>query len=300
MIKTLLVSGDTKFAQYTDWQKMYKYEDRWELIPDIEIHIDGIRTMQVNSLGCRGEEIDPNQPTIVFLGDSTTFSCSVVPEHWPGHVRVPGMQVLNAGIEGASMSTCRERFNELRKKVNVSAVVAGAGWHNLIYGESCPDYWNSLWDSLLGDHTLCISSIATALHDDCTADAFTRLLNKGKCRHLNATISEFAQDVCVAYFNFWSNLEIEQETIDCLRAQIDNYNRTARTFCRDTNSPFIDLHMFMYPGSVDLMPLDFYDVCHLRPGAYGKIGRFVTGVLRQTLCAQHNEEDMRQTIYPVW
>src|SRR5438552_207952 len=73
MIRQVLYPANVRFAEYADFQINYLNYRTGELIPSTELWIGDLLTMRINSLGCKGEELDPALGVIGVFGDSATF-----------------------------------------------------------------------------------------------------------------------------------------------------------------------------------------------------------------------------------
>ena len=102
------------------------------LIPNTKINTNGKRVLEINSLGCKGAEIDPSLPTVGIFGDSTTFGMGL--DSWAQKIKLPGYQILNAGVEGMSMGPVVNKLNELAHRINLVGAVVYTGWHNCFWG----------------------------------------------------------------------------------------------------------------------------------------------------------------------
>jgi len=123
------------------------------------------------------------------------------------------------------------------------------------------------------------------------------------------------------YFNYWCNLEPAKEHIGSVLDNIARYNGFLKEYCARTGSIHIDLGNILQPKSYRQIPKDFFDVCHLRPGAYEKTGAYAAKALaapvREALrgrvgkaaggAAEAGEsrrgpegEDLRKNVYPLW
>lgn len=299
--RQILIEPATTFRSYVEYQSLYLDHATMRLIPNTEVRRGPLLEMQINSLGCKGPEIEPGRPVIAFFGDSATMG--VESESWPFHVHVPGYAVLNAAIEGMSLVPMAERFEELAQQAPIACVVVCAGWHNLIFNESSDDFWHAQLSRFLGrDHLTAVWTIPTCLTDEVRQRGFSSLMR-----------TEPEADINTDYFNFWMDMD-PSSTVDALFDAIDRYNRFAVAFAEETGSILIDLHSFLLPSTYQEAPRDFFDVCHLRPRSYERVGRYVSDVLEQklpnataaatTITTQELEareaEDLRKNIYRLW
>ncbi len=298
-LRKIVVSPDYKFTQYTDWQKLYKDEEFNNLIRDTELYVGDELKVKINSFGCRGNDIDPSLPTILCIGDSTTFCCSSINDHWPLHLGLNGIQILNAGIEGMNMENMLKRVIYLTRQINICAIICAPSWHNLIYGQSGKKFWIETWEKIRQNKPFILLSIPTSLHEDWATKGVESLLNNS-VKEDGSTIAENLSDLNSAYFNFWAAMPNDTETIRLLHTAILSYNKTAKEYCEKTNSVFVDLYTFMYPANYLASRLDFYDVCHLRPKSYRIVGTFIGNTIKSIVSKQNTQNDLRAQMYTVW
>ena len=307
---TLRIDPDYVFATYEERRALYTDFLTGFLVPRTTIWSGDHLVIEVNSLGCRGPEIEPGLPVIACVGDSTTMGVmatagGLVGDSWTTHLDVPGYAVLNAGVEGLQLGRARERCESLRRRVPIACVVYYTGWHNLIYNLRKPEYWEECLHSFLSlDHQTVLCTLPTPLLPEMRKRGIDELVNERP----EAVITD-------DYFHFWRGMEPDQ----WLRTLIDahgRYNAHVADFCRRTGTPLIDLADFMRPRSYEEAPLDFFDVCHLRPRAYPKVAGFISGELQKILPAAPPSiadwrpparepvavaaEDLRENIYPLW
>ncbi|MBI5057045.1 MAG: hypothetical protein HZB61_10565 [Nitrospirae bacterium] len=272
------------FKKYSEWQDLYMDSSTGRLIPNTEIWASGERIIRINSLGCKGNELESGIPVVGFFGDSATFGASFSVDSWPQHLNIRGCQPLNAAVEGYNLDRVLERYKELNKIVNFACVVGYTGWHNIIYGESSEDYWRSKLDILAGEHVLAFCTLATCLTDECKQKGIESLLCTDSPRKDYANYFEYnLESLNRRYFNFWCNMEPSLENIRKVVDGVRKYNDFLRRYCLERGYILIDLHSFMLPESYEEIPNDFYDVCHPRPSAYEKIGRYIGRVIDEPL-----------------
>jgi hypothetical protein len=322
IIRKIEYPKNVKFDTYRDWQSAYLNAETGELIPDTEIWIGGEKVMKVNSLGCKGDDIDRSMPTVAFFGDSATFGVSFSTDSWPAHVRIKGVQVLNCAVEGYDMARCVKRYEQIIRQIDPVAVVVYAGWHNIIYNFNTEDYWKVMLDRFSGRSVRAFCSIATCLTDECREKGIDSLLCSDVPRADYANYFEYnAVSLKKHYFNYWCNLEPAKDHIGFFLDNIARYNGFLKEYCARTGSIYIDLENFLKPKSYRDIPKDFFDVCHLRPNAYKKTGAYAAKALaapvREALVSRGGNsgrldvvvgerhpvsdgEDLRKNIYPLW
>lgn len=271
------------FASYAERQKLYLDGPNGDLIPNTELWEGDVLQMRVNALGCKGENVVPGLPAIVCFGDSTTMGHCFVPDSWPAHVTVPGYSVLNAAVEGFDMELAATRFERFRTRVDLAAAVVYVGWHNIVYNRTDEEYWEEQLSRFLGDHVTAYCTIATCLTEEFRTRGILPLLNTAPGADLAAASQAASLDL--DYFNFWMDLD-PAEWLEPILDGIDRYNGFVRRFCSERRAALIDLHGLLEPARWEDAPADFYDVCHLRPRAYDKVGACVSGVLAGLLPSQ--------------
>lgn len=307
---TLRLDADYVFASYAERRALYTDFTTGFLLPRTTIYSGDDLMIRVNSLGCRGEELEPNRPVIAFFGDSTTLgvmgtAAGLVGESWTDHVELRGYAVLNAGVEGLQMDSVGRRYQSLRRRTPLACAVFYTGWHNLIYNRRTAEYWEeSLRSYLSPEHTTAICTLPSPLLPEMKSRGIASLLNEDP----QASITD-------TYFNFWGEWEPERwlgELIDAF----ERFNAHVIDFCRRTETPLIDLRGLMYPDDYDHATDDFFDICHVRPRVYPRVASFVADELRRFLPATPASvdawrppvetaptapvEDIRRNIYPIW
>jgi len=322
IVRKVELSSREDFKSYADWQALYMDKEKGCLIPNTELWLGKRKTLKINALGCKGGDIPPSIPTIGFFGDSTTFGVSFADDSWPQRVKIEGVQSLNCAVEGYDMQRCLDRYLQIRERVDLAAIVVYVGWHNIIYNHTGEDYWQSVLDRFDGKHVRAFCSIATCLIEECRLKGVESLLRSDVPRKDYANYFEYnARSLKKKYFNYWCNLDPTLEHIGLVLDNVARYNRFLKEYCRKTGSIFIDLGAFLRPHSYKEVPRDFFDVCHLRPGAYVKTAAFVAqelekpltkwlkdgsphvhpvSVLSLPVADETCNEDLRKNVYPLW
>jgi hypothetical protein len=240
------------------------------------------------------------------------------PDSWPMHLGLASHQPLNAAIEGSNMAHMVSRRQQLDQQVQADITVVYLGWHNLIYGEMGEAHWESQLRQFLGSRVTAFCTLVSCMTEDFRTRGFGPLLKRDA---LTMTVgsSDDARALNEDFFNFWMELEPTPEVIAQVLDQIDRYNRFLRDFCLATGSVLVDLHGAFTPPRYEDAPADFFDVCHLRPRSYGKVGAFVGDRLRPHLEAAAparrpslidralgrkppaaGSEDLKKNVYPLW
>lgn len=261
-----------RWLDFLEFQRLYMVQEERRLIPSTEVWFTNIDTgervlaIEVNSLGCKGPEIDPTSPTVVCYGDSTTMGLGT--DSWPFHMDLP-CQVLNAAAEGADMAGMVRRHHELSSDVNIVGAIVYVGWHNLIYNYHEEDYWDSQLRQFLGtQHWTAFCTIGTCLIDDFRERGIRQLMD-----------TRVEADLEGEYFNFWAHLDPDDWLVPLIEA-IDAYNTFVMRFAKEHGATLIDLRSFLAPSNYENATRDFFDVCHLRPQAYEPVGQYVSSVIR--------------------
>jgi len=305
----LRVAEGYSFDSYAERRALYTDFLTGFLLPRTTIWSGERLLIRTNSLGCRGDELEPHTPVIAFFGDSTTLgvmgtSGGLRGASWTDHVDVTGYAALNCGVEGLQMTTVTRRYESLRERVPLVCAVFYTGWHNLIYNERTPEYWEEALRSYLSpDHLTVLCTLPSPLLPEMRRRGIAALINESP----TSTIED-------DYFNFWG----EWSADEWLAATIDaheRFNDHVVDFSRRTRTPLLDLRGFMYPDDYETATHDFFDICHFRPRAYPRIGAFMTDELQKILPATPPSvadwrpppapapepiEDLRRNIYPIW
>lgn len=306
----LRVDPDYTFASYAERRALYTDFTTGFLLPRTTICSGEDVLIRTNALGCRGDELEPGRPVVAFFGDSTTLGvigASNGPDgdSWTEHVELDGYAVLNAGVEGLQMDSVGRRYAALRPQVPLACAVFYTGWHNLIYNRRTPDYWEENLRSYLSPgETTAICTLPSPLLPEMRKRGIRPLLNESP----GAGIAD-------DYFNFWGDWDPDDWLVELIDAH-ERFNDHVVDFCRRTETPLIDLRNFLYPDDYEVAARDFFDVCHVRPQLYPKVGAFVAAELRRVLpetppsvaeCQPPRAaapvavtEDIRRNIYPIW
>lgn len=281
-------------TKYTEFQKFYLNPKTRRLIPNIELWEEGQKILEINSLGCKGNEPNLTLPTIGVFGDSTTFC--VGNDSWAQRIQIPGTQVINAGIEGANLDMVTERYHELAQSIKFTAIVVYTGWHNIIYNQRTEEYWSRKLNEFKGDHLLIFCTLATSLHEDSR--------EKGIQSHLNADnkIQSYLDLIKTCnhekYYLFWGNLEPSHENICKILDGVHRYNQFLKNYCIKNNYLLLDFHTLLKPLSHHFLCKDFFDVCHFRPKSYSTLSQYaqdsIKGPLSTLLPSLHTETGQKE------
>ncbi len=244
--------ADVRFADFTDFQINYLNYRTGNLIPDTELWIGDELKVRINSLGCKGEELNPALGVVAVFGDSAVFGSEL--DAWPFHMRIPGYQSLLTAVEGHDFKRIYERFQELQSKVSIDAVVVAGSWHNLAYNRHDEVYWNEMFDSFCG------KGRKTAL---CTLPAG---INEESCnRGIDHLISGGARGRAFAPWGWWPT---SPEKTREIYTSLLRYNACVRRYCKAFGAILIDLFEAYQPADSEELASNFFDPCHPRPELY--------------------------------
>lgn len=307
---TLRVDADYIFRSYEERRALYTDFLTGFLLPRTTIWSGDDLMIEVNSLGCRGPELDLERPVIAFFGDSTTLGVmgtadGLAGETWTERIDVPGYDALNAGVEGLEMGGVSRRYLSLRDRVPLACAVFYTGWHNLIYNRRSPDYWEE-----------CLQSYLSPAHRTVLCTLPTPLLPEMRDRGIEALENERVDaSITDDYFHFWGDWDRKRWLVELIDAH-ERFNAHLVDFCRRTSTSLIDLHSFMRPAGYEESTRDFFDVCHIRPRVYPRLAAFISNELRAVLpesppslngwrpqgaaISHEPVEDLRKNIYPIW
>jgi hypothetical protein len=307
---TLHLDPDYVFRSYEERRALYTDFLTGFLLPRTTIWSGDDLMIEVNSLGCRGSELEPGKPVVAFFGDSTTLgvmgTANGLPgETWTERVDLPGYAVLNAGVEGLEMGHVGRRYRSLADSVPLACAVFYTGWHNLIYNRRKPEYWEECLQGYLSDtHATAVCTLPAPLLPEMRERGVAALENERPGAGINDD-----------YFHFWGNMDPERWLVELIDAH-ERLNAHIADFCARTGTPLIDLHAYFRPQRYEEATRDFFDVCHLRPRAYPRLAGFISEELRRILPETppsvngwrpqpklaHTEpaEDLRKNIYPIW
>lgn len=306
----LRVDADYVFESYLERRALYTDFLTGFLVPRTTIWSGDTIMIRTNSLGCRGDELPAATPVVAFFGDSTTLGVmgtagGLDGESWIDHVDLDGYALLNAGVEGMQMDSVTRRYESIRTHAPLVCAVFYTGWHNLIYGRRTPEDWEECLQSYLDPrHLTAICTLPSALLPEMRARGITELLNESEDSNIDDD-----------YFNFWGDSDPERWLVELIDA-FEGFNAHVIDFCRRTQTPLIDLRGFLYPDTYETATRDFFDVCHLRPHVYPRLGAFMAEELSRLLPSPPPSvddwepprevvpagavEDIRRNIYPIW
>lgn len=307
---TLHIDPDYVFATYEERRALYTDFLTGFLLPRTTIWSGDDLVIETNSLGCRGRELEPGRPVVAFFGDSTTLGVmgtadGLRGETWTERVELPGYEILNAGVEGIELGHVGRRYRDLRDRIPLACAVFYVGWHNLIYNQRSPDYWEDCLQGYLSEsHTTVMCTLPTPLLPEMRERGIEELENETA----GASITD-------DYFHFWGDWDRRQWLVELIDAH-ERFNAHIVDFCARTSTPLIDLDAFLRPARYEDATRDFFDVCHLRPRVYPRFAEFISTELRRILPetaldvngwrprvlarTEAPAEDLRKNIYPIW
>jgi len=263
MHRHVLYPVGVKFADYVDFQINFLNYRTGLLIPNTEVWIGDRLTMRINSLACKGEELDPALTTIGIFGDSAIFGSET--DAWPFHLDIPGYQTLLTAVEGHDFTRMQERFVELRAKVKFEAVVVAGSWHNLAYNRHDEVYWNDVFDSFCGkEHKTAFCTLPAGIDEYACEHGIDHWIAKG------AKGKRFAG---------WGSWPTNAEKMREIYTGLLRYNAFVRRYCKAFGAVLIDLFEAYRPGDPEVLASGFHDPCHPRPEIYGRLA----GVAREAL-----------------
>lgn len=225
------------------------------LIPSTRLYMGDALALAINSYGCMGEEPLPDLPVIGLFGDSimqgTTSACLA------DHVKVPGHQAVNAGIEGSHMENTVDWVLELTAKLPMVFHAVHCGVHNLIYNDTTPNYWREQLDRL--------SHLPNVAHFKLSADINEEVVERGYEPFYTA--GGYVETTWVRGGG--------ERAAKFLHA-VKRFNRFIETYCAETGRLLIDLHPVTRPRTYDDIAVRFSDVVHLREAYCPPAGALLT------------------------
>lgn len=263
----------------TDYQVSYLNHRKGQLIPNTEVWVGDELLVKINSLGCKGEELDPQLGTIGFFGDGTTFGVAgaSLRDGWPFHVSIHGYQPLNAGVERHAFDLVCARYDELKTKVNLAAVVVGGSWHNLVCNEKGDQAWRKFLQRFSDARHLALCTIPTAFNPDSSKYGIEDIVTpEAASDHAPAG---FGRKTFRPWADWPTNASKSREAYDAVL----RYNALVRRYCRETGAALIDLFYVYRPACREEMRDKFVDPVHARAELYPAFGQCARNVLERIL-----------------
>ena len=241
----LRVDADYAFRTYEERRALYTDFLTGFLLPRTQVWSGDDLMIEINSLGCRGPELERGVPVVAFFGDSTTLGVmgtaagsratagrrtSTCPDT---RSSTPGSRDSRWAVSGAATSRCASR-------VPLACAVFYTGWHNLIYNQRKPEYWEECLQSYLSDD-----------HPTVLCTLPTPLLPEMRERGIEALVNERPEaGITDDYFHFWGGWDPDRWLVELIDAH-ERYNAHVADFCARTGAQLVDLYAFMRPQSYE-------------------------------------------------
>lgn len=255
MVRRVLYPAGVRFPDYVDFQINFLNYRTGLLIPNTEVWVGDRLAMRINSLGCKGEELNPALETIGFFGDSSIFGSET--DAWPFHLGIPGYQALLTAVEGHDFTRIQERYQELRARVKFETVVIGGSWHNLAYNRHDEVYWHEVFDSFCGkEHKTAFCTLPAGI-------------DEYACEH--GIDGWIASGVNGKPFAGWGSWPSDAAKTREIYTGLLRYNAFVRRYCNAFGAILIDLFEAYRPGDPKVLASGFHDPCHPRPEIYGTL-----------------------------
>ena len=252
MVRRVLYPADVRFADFTEFQINYLNYRTGDLIPNTEVVIGGEVKVRINSLGCKGEELDAERGVIGIFGDSAVFGSEM--DAWPFHLGIDGYQELLTAVEGHDFKRIHQRFQELRSTVSFDAVVMTGSWHNLAYNRHDEAYWNEMFDAFCGKgHKTALCTLPCGIDEDACERGIEHLIAGG------AKGRDFAA---------WGSWPTSAEKTREIYTGLLRYNACVRRYCNAFGAILIDLFDAYRPADPVELAYGYFDPCHPRPEIY--------------------------------
>ncbi|MEO8593442.1 MAG: SGNH/GDSL hydrolase family protein [Candidatus Solibacter sp.] len=255
MVRRVLYPAGVRFADFVDFQINFLNYRTGLLIPSTEVWVGDRLTMRINSLACKGEELDPDRAVIGVFGDSASFGSET--DAWPFRLDIPGYQALLTSVEGHDFTRMQTRFQELREQVQFEATIVTGSWHNLVYNRHDEVYWNEVFDSFCGKNQ------KTAF---CTLPAG---IDEYACEHgIQHWVTNGARG---NPFAGWGSWPLDAEKTREIYTGLLRYNAFVRRYCKAFGAILIDLFEAWRPEDPEVLASGYFDPCHPRPEIYHKL-----------------------------
>lgn len=252
MVRRVIYPAGVRFADFADFQINYLNYRTGDLIPDTEVWIGDELKVRINSLGCKGDELDPALAVIGIFGDSGVFGSET--DAWPFHLRIAGYQPLLTAVEGYDFKRIYQRFQELHDKVRFDVAIIAGSWHNLAYNRHDEVYWNEMFDSFCGkDRKTALCTLPAGIDEDACARGIDHLIAGG------AKGRQFAA---------WGWWPTSAEKTREIYTGLLRYNACVRRYCQAFGTILIDLFDAYRPSDPEELASGFFDPCHPRPEIY--------------------------------
>lgn len=267
--RVINLAVDHDWSDYAAYQALFLDQKALRFIPSTRVYIGDTLSFQSNALGCKGEEPQAGAPLAAVFGDSVVQGVGV--ESFARHIDIPGVEVLNGGIEGSPLSYTVDRALDLHRRAGLVGVALHPGWQNLIYGERGEDYWAAQLDRLEGLPRLAHFTLVADVNDEVLAHGYQDLFR--------ADAQSTAEDrhyVPLAQLDFSAPGEVA-----AFRDAVEGFNTFLRAYCARRGRTLIDLTGVLAPRGLAEVTERFFDILHPRISMYQAIG---AEVARQWAC----------------
>jgi hypothetical protein len=252
MFRRVLYPAGVRFADFADFQINYLNYRTGNLIPNTELCIGDEVKVRINSLACKGEELDPDLGVIGVFGDSAVFGSET--DAWPFHLGVRGYQPLLTAVEGHDFKRMYERYQELQAKVSFDAVVVAGSWHNLAYNRHDETYWNEMFDAFCGkDHKTALCTLPAGIDEYACEHGIEEWVTGG------VKLQDFAP---------WGWWPTSAEKTREIYTGLLRYNACVRRYCKAFGAILIDVFEAYRPADPVELASGYFDPCHPRPSIY--------------------------------
>jgi hypothetical protein len=248
------MSADYDFGDYTGLQLNFVDPIRRRIIPATRVFLGDRLIFESNSLGCKGQELQPGRPIIGVFGDSIVQGSGL--ESFVEHIRIGPCQPLNGGVEGSLLNNTVDRVLEIQAKAPMTCVLVHSGWHNLVYGEASEAFWTEQLDRIQGPPVIGHFRLVADYHPDV----------------LDAGYEGFLRD---DYFS-WANMPLTRDSIVDFKAHLDRFNDFIAVYCADRGRVLIDLEPVLAPPALHHVSVNFMDLIHPRAQSYEMIGAAIS------------------------
>lgn len=258
-VRTIYIDPERPF-DFGEYQTNYLDYRTWRMIPSTDLYYGDYLAFQVNSLGCKGAELEGGKPVIAFFGDSVVHGTSGV--SFADRVRIGPCEPLNAGVEGMLLPWIVDRFLELRDQIPMVCAAVHAGWHNLAYNEHGEDYWAEQLDRIAGPPVIAHFRLFADISPATVISGYDEILR--------------AKDI----YSLWRGADFTtQEGRAACLALIGRFNRFIEAYCRDRGRILIDLEPLMAPSTAADLGARFDDFVHPNSGSYDLMARQIEAQL---------------------
>ncbi|MDK9719882.1 MAG: hypothetical protein OEL53_01715 [Rhodospirillales bacterium] len=286
-----------------DIMHCYLNKDTGEIMRNTEVYINNQLSVKINSIGCRGGEIISGIPVIGCFGDSTTFG--VCNNSWPSLISIQNCQPINAGVEGHRMDRVINRVNELfvEENIDLIAAVIFTGWHNLFQPPMDEGDWEAYFDNIPEIPIVAHCTIPAALTELCLIDGAEGFIGTGSVEN----------DTFFYRFDRWTMCRGSCTT---LWRHLRRFNKFICDYCERRQRILIDFAALLNPRKYEDIPIDFFDICHMRQRTYKRMANLVSEKLKDAIYDELKKRGVKspgvqqsrneagvvhnRSIYPLW